>query len=115
MALRPNENAAVARLEAQLEILTSTVKGYMEEAKDDRHTMTVAIEDIRLNASHTKRSITELVEWKSQVQPYLGEIEKWKQRGIGAWMLMVMVSGSAIALVTYLWKSIIAYLAGQSS
>ncbi|WP_428413096.1 hypothetical protein [Pararhizobium sp.] len=112
-----DHDKAIGALEAKVEQLTSAVnlhaeesRSVAEESRSARSKHYQQLEEIRLEASHTARSIKELHEWKPQVDEKLRNIERWKERGIGAWLVISGSAGIIAAAILFAWNWILARL-----
>lgn len=98
----------LGRLEAQLQALNETVRDHRTESREGRKVMYDRLDSIELKASHTERSVDDLNTWKNTIAPEIATIQKWRERGIGAWMVVVFVSGIAGAVILAGWKWLLA-------
>jgi hypothetical protein len=103
----------LGRLAAQMEALSETVKEHRAESRDGRKIIYDRLDSIELKASHTERSVSDMREWKDTIAPEIATIQKWRERGIGAWMVIVFVSGIAGAFLMAGWKWVLARLGLQ--
>lgn len=104
------QGEAIAALEERVGTMIITLKDYIDEERRERTLYHTMLEDVKMKASHMERSVQDLQLWKAQITPSLSEVERWKQRGIGAWMFIVLVSGSVVAAVAAGWQLILAKL-----
>lgn len=98
----------IGRIEARMEALIQSTDEQRRESREGRKIIYDQLEDIKLKASHTERSVADLKSWKDTVSPQLAMMERVKERGIGAWMVVVFLSTAAGGVVIATWKWIAA-------
>lgn len=114
MTMGDDAQMILGELRAQMASLNDVVKEHREESRDRGKRIFNDLETIRLEASHTKRSVDDLKSWKDTISPEIATIQKWRERGIGAWMTIVFVSGLFGAVLVAGWKWVLVKLGFSS-
>ena len=99
-----DERMILGELRAQVASMNDLVREHREEGRDRGKRIFGDLETIRMEASHTKRSVEDLKAWKDSITPELATLQKWRERGIGAWMVIVFLSGFVGAIFVTAWK-----------
>jgi chromosome segregation ATPase len=101
-----SNDRALGRLEAQIEILTDTVKTHTRESKEGRARIYKELEEIRSDARETKTEVKAVKEDFEAHKPVLSEIGKWKERFTGMVIFAMLLWTSLGGAIGVIWSSV---------
>lgn len=94
--------SAVQRDLGRIEAHIKNLADHLEEGAKSRREIHVKLDDARTNLAAVQRDVRDIDERLQKVEATAAEISKWRERGIGAWLLIVGISGSiGAAAVTW--------------
>jgi hypothetical protein len=101
---------AIGELKGTLDALVKTVEGNAAESKIGRQKVYEALQNQSNEVVNIRHDVEQLKGRLDVIEPKLGMLDRWRERGIGAWMLLAFIFSSIGALVTYFAKPILAKL-----
>ncbi len=108
---------AIGRLEGELDAVIQAVDENKKESAAGRKCMYEELEEIRSQGSESRQQISaskakieEIVKKMDDAEKTLGEIKRWKERGIGMGMAFGLLGFSAAAGAQFIWKWVSAKL-----
>jgi hypothetical protein len=105
----------IGNIEGQLEALAKAVQAMAEqnaevakEGREGRSKMYGRMEDVSVKVASVQLTVNDIDGRLKKVEPMAQDVLKWKERYIGARMMMAMVwlfvGGAVVSLATWLFK-----------
>lgn len=100
----------IGNLQAKVDMLVDNIGTHAKESREGRRQIYTTLDKINTELSHAARSIEEFKKWRDDVDPKLVQYERWRERGIGAWMAIVAFSSTVIGALAYFGNYILSKL-----
>lgn len=105
----------IGNMEGQLEALTKAVQAMAEqnaadnkESRESRSKMYGRMEEVSAKVASVQITVSDIDDRLKEVEPVARDVLKWKERYIGARMMMaivwLVVGGSVASIATWLFK-----------
>jgi predicted nucleic acid-binding Zn-ribbon protein len=94
----------VIRSEGKIDYLVKAFEDFVKDSKESRSRMYRELEDARSNATSIKLEMEDLKEKFDKAHLTIVAIEKWKERAIGAGILVAVICGAIGGAVGLFWK-----------
>lgn len=101
-----SQERALGRLESKVDLILAD----NERAAHSRKEQYEKLEQITRKADATDRKIDGIDSRLKTVEEPVAEFEKWRERAIGALMLVAFVSASIGAITPWLWRKVVSLL-----
>ena len=105
-----NTERAIGELKGTLDALVKTVESNAVESKIGRQKVYEALQSQSNEVVNIRHDVEGLKGRLDVIEPKLGMLDRWRERGIGAWMLLAFVFSSIGAMLAYFAKPILAKL-----
>lgn len=113
-ALLVQQNGEIGKLTAATATLTSALERHIRDSSEGRSKLYQRLEEldrrtadqitaVRSEASHVSRTVDEISKKQTEMDNTLGFYEKWRERGVGAYLLFVVMSGALVSAVVAAW------------
>lgn len=99
---------AIGELQGTLNALVDTVQADAKESKEARQRVYEALQRHSSEMQVIKHDVEDLKTRISIIEPKLSMLDKWRERGIGAWMLLAFIFSSIGAFLMYFIKPLLA-------
>jgi predicted nucleic acid-binding Zn-ribbon protein len=100
-------NRVLGKLEASLDGVHNLIREQSDESRESRRKIAARLEEVVLNAQATNLRVAGLEERLARVEPAISEINRWKERAIGARMTIaifwVAIGGAVTSGLTWAW------------
>lgn len=97
-----SQERALGRLESKVDLILAD----NERAAHSRKEQYEKLEQITRKADSTDRNIADLLERIEAVEKPVAEFSKWRERAIGALMLVAFVSAAIGSITPWLWRKL---------
>jgi hypothetical protein len=103
-----SQDRAIGRLEGKLDALIENVAQSQKSSGESRAKIYAKLDHLTTSTD----KIARLEERIAAIEPVAAEFNKWRERGIGALMLITFFSAALGAAITAAWKKVVAVVAG---
>lgn len=105
-----NSERIIGELVARVEMLAKAIEENASDSREGRRKVYQSMEEQRMDISHIKRDVDGLTGRLDIIEPKLSLLDKWRERGIGAWMLIAFMFSSIGAALMYFARPIMTKL-----
>lgn len=106
MSEAPTERV-IGELVGKMDMIAASLNHHIQKSEEGRQKIYVSLEAQQRDIHDMKRDIKEMDARVTVIEPKLKAIDKWKERGIGAWMLAAFAFSSFGAAIMYFIKPIL--------
>ena len=103
-----NTERAIGSLQGTLDALVKTVETGARESREGRVRVYEAISKHAVEMQAIRHDVDDLKQRLSVIEPKLTMLDRWRERGIGAWMLLAFLFSSIGAFFMYIAKPLLA-------